>query len=59
MLVEAFNVIAIEDLNVAGILKNHKLARPIAESRYGIAEFRRQLEYQAAPGSKTVIVASL
>ena len=56
MLVERFDVIAIEDLNVAGMLKNHHLARAIADMGFG--EFRRQLEYKAAQRGKTVIVVN-
>ena len=55
-LVARFDVIAIEDLNVAGLLKNHKLARAIADMGFG--EFRRQLEYKAAQGGKTVLVVN-
>ncbi len=47
-------MIAIEDLNVAGLLKNPKRAQPIADMGFG--EFRRQLGYKAAQRSKTVVV---
>jgi len=56
MLVKRFDVLAIEDLNVAGMLKNHKLARAIADMGFGA--FRRQLEYQAAQRGTTVVVVS-
>jgi putative transposase len=37
-------LIAIEDLHVAGMLKNHHLAQAVSDSNFG--EIRRQLEYK-------------
>src|SRR5258708_4578942 len=40
------SVVVIEDLNVAGMLKNHRLAQAIGDVGWGV--FRRQLTYKAA-----------
>ena len=56
LLVERFDVIAIEDLHVAGMLKNHTLARRIADMGFG--EFRRQLEYKASQRGQAVVVVN-
>jgi putative transposase len=50
-----FSKIVIEDLNVAGMIRNRKLSRSISDM--GFYEFRRQLEYKSALKNKQLIVA--
>ena len=49
------SVLVIEDLNVAGMLKNHHLAQAIGD--VGFAEFKRQLLYKASWYGSRVILA--
>ena len=54
-LTENFAEIAIEELNVKGMLRNRRLARAISDM--GFHEFRRQLDYKAQMRSNHVEVA--
>jgi putative transposase len=50
-----FGTVVIEDLHVAGMVKNRRLARHVADASLG--ELRRQLEYKSAWDGGRVIVA--
>lgn len=46
MIARTYSTVCIEDLNVAGMVKNRRLARSVSDASLG--EFRRQLEYKTA-----------
>lgn len=54
-LCENYQFVCVEDLNVSGMVKNHKLALSISDM--GFAEFRRQLEYKSILNGNTLIFA--
>ena len=56
-LVASHDSIVIEDLNVAGMVRNRRLARAIAG--LGMAELRRQLAYKTADAGVRLVVAGL
>ncbi|RQW81726.1 IS607 family element RNA-guided endonuclease TnpB [Micromonospora globispora] len=54
-LAREYGTIVVEDLNVAGMLANRRLARRIADT--GFAELRRQLAYKTAWNGGRLVVA--
>jgi len=57
MLTQNYGVIGIEDLNISGMLKNHKLARSISDA--ALSECRRQIEYKSEVSGSRVVVADM
>ena len=53
-LVNEYDSIHIEDLNVSGMVKNHHLAKHISDSLFG--EFRRQLTYKCGWYGKQLVL---
>jgi len=49
-----YETVVLEDLNVAGMLRNHRLARVINDA--GFAELRRQLEYKTTRQGGTLVI---
>ncbi len=54
-LVKTHDRLVIEDLNVAAMLRNHRLARAISDA--GWAEFARQLRYKQAWRGGEILIA--
>ena len=53
-LTQTYSYISIEDLNTAGMVRNHRLAKAIMDASFG--EFRRQLDYKTARTGATLHV---
>ncbi|WP_084401395.1 RNA-guided endonuclease InsQ/TnpB family protein [Lentzea albidocapillata] len=53
-LVRCADVIAIEDLNIAGMVRNRRLSRAISDAGWG--EFRRQLQYKCERAGRVLVV---
>ncbi|MGX1543977.1 IS607 family element RNA-guided endonuclease TnpB [Streptomyces adustus] len=51
-----YGTVVVEDLNVAGMLKNRRLARRIADAGFG--EIRRQLDYKTRQRHATCLVVA-
>jgi putative transposase len=53
MLAKNYDLIVLEDLNVAGMVKNRSLAKHIEDAAWG--EFARQLEYKTKWYGSTLV----
>ena len=54
MIAQTYSTVCIEDLHVAGMVKNHHLAKAVSDASFG--EFRRQLEYKTTRTGATLHV---
>ena len=57
MLTQNYGIVGIEDLNVKGMMRNHNLARSVADMSF--FEFRRQLEYKSDSAGVKIVVADM
>lgn len=53
LIIKSYDMICVEDLNVAGLLRNHTLARRIADAAWGM--FIRLLEQKAEWNNKQIV----
>ena len=54
-LVRRYDAIALEDLHVKGMVRNHRLARTLSDA--GLGELRRQIQYKAEWYGRTIVTA--
>lgn len=54
-LAATYGTVVVEDLNIAGMLRNRQLARHLADASFG--EIRRQLDYKTRWNGGTLVVA--